>query len=205
MADIKHVGRIKTTGRKCLVAFRTLPGESNYCLVIPTESLEDQMHDSLISLVESPAGQASLEFADILARAKFSDGSTMLPSLHAKQKLVKVATDQVEMLPNFQTRIDLSELNQLIAEQQGVSVNDLAVKNPVPDNVEVVEIAKVKDISPSAKTTSASVTEESQPVMENLSTEDQAKRFRSEADKLSKMAAEMRRQAELLLPTKKAK
>jgi len=129
----------------------------------------------------------------------------MLPSLHAKQKLVKVATDQVEMLPNFQTRIDLSELNQLIAEQQGVSVNDLAVKNPVPDNVEVVEIAKVKDISPSAKTTSASVTEESQPVMENLSTEDQAKRFRSEADKLSKMAAEMRRQAELLLPTKKAK
>jgi hypothetical protein len=205
MADIKHVGRIKTTGRKCLVAFRTLPGESNYCLVIPTESLEDQMHDSLISLVESPAGQASLEFADILARAKFSDGSTMLPSLHAKQKLVKVATDQVEMLPNFQTRIDLSELNQLIAEQQGVSVNDLAVKNPVPDNVEVVEIAKVKDISPAAKTTSASVTEESQPVMENLSTEDQAKRFRSEADKLSKMAAEMRRQAELLLPTKKAK
>jgi hypothetical protein len=205
MADIKHVGRIKTTGRKCLVAFRTLPGESNYCLVIPTENLEDQMHDSLISLVESPAGQASLEFADILARAKFSDGSTMLPSLHAKQKLVKVATDQIEMLPNFQTRIDLSELNQLIAEQQGVSVNDLAVKNPVPDNVEVVEIAKVQDISPAAKTTSGSVTEESQPVMENLSTEDQAKRFRSEADKLSKMAAEMRRQAELLLPTKKAK
>jgi hypothetical protein len=205
MADIKHVGRIKTTGRKCLVAFRTLPGESNYCLVIPTENLEDQMHDSLISLVESPAGQASLEFADILARAKFSDGSTMLPSLHAKQKLVKVATDQVEMLPNFQTRIDLSELNQLIAEQQGVSVNDLAVKEPVKADVEVVEIAKVRDISPSAKTTSASVTEESQPVMENLSTEDQAKRFRSEADKLSKMAAEMRRQAELLLPTKKAK
>jgi hypothetical protein len=205
MADIKHVGRIKTTGRKCLVAFRTLPGESNYCLVIPTENLEDQMHDSLISLVESPAGQASIEFADILARAKFSDGSTMLPSLHAKQKLVKVATDQVEMLPNFQTRIDLSELNQLIAEQQGVSVNDLAVKEPVKADVEVVDIAKVRDISPSAKTTSASVTEESQPVMENLSTEDQAKRFRSEADKLSKMAAEMRRQAELLLPTKKAK
>jgi hypothetical protein len=205
MADIKHVGRIKTTGRKCLVAFRTLPGESNYCLVIPTENLEDQMHDSLISLVESPAGQASLEFADILARAKFSDGSTMLPSLHAKQKLVKVATDQVEMLPNFQTRIDLSELNQLIAEQQGVSVNDLAVKDPVKADVEVVDIAKVRDISPSAKTTSASVTEESQPVMENLSTEDQAKRFRSEADKLSKLAAEMRRQAELLLPTKKAK
>jgi hypothetical protein len=205
MADIKHVGRIKTTGRKCLVAFRTLPGESNYCLVIPTENLEDQMHDSLISLVESPAGQASIEFADILARAKFSDGSTMLPSLHAKQKLVKVATDQVEMLPNFQTRIDLSELNQLIAEQQGVSVNDLAVKEPVKADVEVVDIAKVRDISPAAKTTSASVTEESQPVMENLSTEDQAKRFRSEADKLSKMAAEMRRQAELLLPTKKAK
>lgn len=205
MADVKHVGRIKTTGRKCLVAFRTLPGDAHNCLVIPTENLEDSYHDALIQLVESPAGQSSHEFADVLARAKFPDGSTMLPSLHAKQKLVKVPTDQVEMLPNFQTRIDLAELNQLIAEQQGVSVSDLAVKEPVDDKVEVVEVAKVRDITDTAKTTSASVNEDSQPATENLSPEDQAKRFRSEADKLSKMAAEMRRQAEALSPTKKAK
>ena len=34
--SIKHIGRIKDTGRKVLVAFRTLPGEADSALVIQT-------------------------------------------------------------------------------------------------------------------------------------------------------------------------
>jgi hypothetical protein len=204
MVDLKHVGKVKTTGKKCLVAFRTLPGDAYNCLIVPTESLEDSYHDALIQLVESPAGQGSYEFAEVLARAKFPDGSTMLPSLHAKGKLVKVGTDLIEMTPNFTTTIVLSELNQLIAEQRGVTVGDLSVKDQTP-NVEVQEVAQVKDISPTAKTTSSSVNEA--PVLESVGStpEDQAKHFRSEADRLSKQAAALRRQAEELVPTKKAK
>lgn len=205
MADIKHVGRVKATGRKCLVAFRTLPGESDSCLIIPTESLEDSFHDSLIQLVESPAAQSSFEFADVLARAKFPDGSTMLPSLHASGKLVKVATDQIEMIPNFQTRILLSELNQLIAEQMGVSVQDLAVKDAnKQQDVEVVEVAQVKDLTKQAVNDQItdSVTQ-AKPSFD--SPEAEAKFYRSQADKLAKQAADFRRKAEELAPTKKVK
>lgn len=85
-----------------------------------------------------------------------------------------------------------------------MAIDDLAVKRPVKEtNVEVTEVATVKDISPAAKTTSSSVNDDIQVVVENLSPEEQAKRFRSEADRLSKQAAEMRRQAEALVPTKK--
>jgi hypothetical protein len=205
MQDLKHVGRVKATGRKCLVAYRTLPGDAYNCLIIPTENLSDVNHDSLIQLVENASAQESFEFAEVLARAKFSDGSTMLPALHAQGRLVKAPTDAIEMTPNFQTRISLDELNQLIAEQRNCSVDELAVKDPVKDNVEVVEVAKIKDMSPQAKTTSGSINEDLQPVVENLSPEDQAKRFRSEADRLSKQAAEFRRQAETLAPIKKVK
>ncbi len=207
MVDLKHVGRIKKTGRKCLVAYRTLPGDAYSCLVIPTENLEQSQHDSLIQLVESSSAQSAFEFHEVLARAKFPDGSTMLPSLHVGGRLLKTSTSEIEMTPNFQSVIALDELNQLIAEQRGVPVDELAVKNPVRDDVEVQEVATVRDMNPAAKTTSGSVNEveEVATVQSFDSPEAEAKFYRSQADKLAKQAADFRRKAEELLPTKKAK
>lgn len=211
MTNTKHVGRIKTSGRKCLVVFKTLPGDAFNCLVIPTESLTPEYHDALINLVETNAAQNAFEFAEVLARGTFPDGSTMLPSLHVKGLMTKVPTDQVEMLPNNSVSILLSELNQIIAEQRGVSVQDLAIKDNPRENVEIQEIASATDISPPAgntdpimdqnlgRTTSASVNESLEP----LSDEALAKKYRSDADRLSKEAAQLRRMAEELAPTKK--
>lgn len=213
MVDLKHVGRIKATGRKCLVAFRTLPGDAYHCLVVPTENLPDDYHDSLIQLVESASGQSSYEFAEVLARAKFPDGSTMLPALHVQGRLVRLPTDAIEMTPNFQSKIDLAELNAIIAEQRGVAVDELAIKDISNPNVEVEEIATVRDMTKNnntdnvSRTTSASVTQDEQPAVtalkENASAEEKAKFYRSQADKLAKEAAQFRRMAEELVPTKK--
>jgi len=211
--NLKHVGRIKTNGRKCLVVFRTLPNDAFNCLIVQTENLTDSYHDALINLVESPSAQNANEFAEVLARAVFPDGSTMLPSLHAKGNLVKVPTDLVEMMPNNSVTILLSELNQMIAEQQGVSVQDLAVTDGKAKS-EMKEIATAKDISPTSnntdpvidqgRTTSASVNEAEQELTVPSGTpEDVAKFYRSQADKLSKQAADMRRKAEELAPIKK--
>lgn len=210
MVSLKHVGRFVTNGRKCLVAYRTLPGESNSCLVVQTENLTDAQHDALIQLVESPAGQDSHEFAEVLARSPFPDGSTMLANLHVNGKLIKVPTDKVEMTPNFQTTILLSELNATIAQQLGVAIDDLAITDPrkPKDGTEVKEVATVKDLSTeesnTTKTTSANVNETASSAPTTFETaEAEAKFYRSQADKLAKQAAEFRRKAEELVPTKK--
>jgi hypothetical protein len=202
MADIKHVGRIKRNGKKCIVVFRTLPGDAFNCLVILTESLSPSYHDALINLVEGNAAQTNSELSEVLARSVFSDGTTMLPSLHKQGLLVKVPTDQVEMIPNTSISITLSELNQIIAEQKGVSVQDLM------PGTEIQDVATVKDLAIEesknqnddlGRTTSSSVNETSEPL-----TDDQlAKKYRSDADRLSKEAAQLRRMAEDLVPTKK--
>ncbi len=211
MENLKHVGRIASTGRRCLVAFRTLPNDAFNCLVIQTESLNPDYHDQLIKLVESPAAQNSNEFSEVLARAMFSDGSTMLPSLHAKGLLTKVPTDLVEMVPNTQTSINLAELNQIIAQQRGVSVQDLAIR-PDKEAVEVQELARETDladvdknpkIEDLSKTSSTSVNQLEETATLNLTPEAQAKEYRSKADKLAKEAANFRRLAEELAPTKK--
>ena len=206
MADLKHVGRIVSTGRKCLVAYRTLPGESDHCLVVQTENLPDEQHTALINLVESGSGQESGEFAEVLARANFPDGSIMLAALHTQGKLTKVPTSQVEMLPNFNVKINLAELNVLIAQQNNVAVDDLAIKSSSA-KVEVKEVGSVNEMpaetSDIGKTTSASVNETYVEPTKFDSAEAEAKHYRSQADKLAKQAAEMRRKAEELAPTKK--
>jgi hypothetical protein len=197
MVSLKHVGRFVGNGRKCLVAYRTLPGDAYNCLVIPTEALDDRYHDALIQLVESNSAQTANEFAEVLARTTFPDGSIMLAALHTQGKLMRVATDQIEMIPNFQTKIKLDQLNVVIAEQMGVAVDDLSIKedlkNQKRDDVEVVEVATVTEVP-------MPVVEEN---FDDLPVEQRATKLRGQADKLSKQAADLRRQAEALVPRKK--
>ncbi len=206
MQSLKHVGRIKSTKKKVLIAYRTLPGDAYYCLVIPTESLDDQYHNAIINLVESPAAQSAYEFAEALDRTQFPDGSRMLPSLHAKGMLLKVSTDQVEMTPTMSTSILLSELNQIIAEQRGVAVDGLSIAPASADKVEYMDTStktssKEKVVKTTSQDIAQEVTHEPEPTFD--SPESEAKYYRSQADKLAKQAAEMRRKAEEIAPTKK--
>jgi len=50
--ELKHIGRVKATNKKCVVAYRTLPGDAYSCLIVPTENMPDIFHDALINLVE---------------------------------------------------------------------------------------------------------------------------------------------------------
>jgi hypothetical protein len=209
--ELKHVGRVTATGRKCLVAYRTLPGDAYHCLIVPTENLADAQHDAIINLVNSTAGQDAYEFAEVMARTNFPDGSIMLANLHVQGKLLKVPTDQIEMTPNTQARIPLSELNQMIAEQRGIAVDDLHIqpssKEPNNKNVEIQEIGSARDISPKpgedvTKTVSERH-EEATALLADATPDAKAARLRSDADRLYKEAAKLRKEAEELSPTKK--
>jgi hypothetical protein len=200
MAELKHVGRIISTKQRCLVAYRTLPGDSHFCLVIPTDSLSDAYHNSIINLVETQAAQDSYEFAEVLMRNYFSDGNNMLKWLHTNGLLLKMATSSIEMCPTTSITVMLSELNQIIAEQRGVSVDDLSIP-PSSDENKVIEAKKeaAKD------TSSVTATVETVTAVDLNDPVATAKHYRSQADKLAKEAAQFRRMAEELVPTKKVK
>ena len=200
--ELKHVGRVIATKKKVLVAYRTLPGEAHSCLVVPTENMPDIYHDAIINLVESGSGQDSYEFADALDRNQFPDGSNMLRWLHGNQRLIKAQTNEIEMTPTTGYSILLSELNQIIAEQRGVAVDDLSIKADTPAKKDARRMDEVPE--PPAVKQTANIIETTVPDTTSFDTpEDEAKFYRSQADKLSKQAAEMRRKAEELAPTKK--
>ena len=195
---LKHVGRMANNKRRVIVAYKVLPGDPDHCVVVTTENLEAGDHDALIKLVESPSGQEADDLATVMMRTQLSDGSNMLARFHTTGKMVKVKTADVEMVPNQNTSIRLNELNEAIAQQKGVTVADLAVKGP---DGKTVQPASAEPTI----TADQMAAEVVQPVAEDgvISDEALAKKYRSDADRLSKEAAELRRQAEALVPTKK--
>jgi len=206
--ELKHVGRVKATNKKCLVAYRTLPGDAYSCLIVPTENMPDIFHDALINLVESGSGQSSYELAEALDRTQFPDGSRMLPWLHANNRLIKAPTNAIEVTPTVQTSILLSELNQIIAEQRGVPVDQLALQESQAKETDKATAPKLNESDRATK--SIGKVSEAVPTAQvditptSFATpEDEAKFYRSQADKLAKEAAAMRRKAEELAPTKK--
>ncbi len=194
MAALKHVGRVTKTKKKCAVAYRVLPGDPDNCLVVFTEALDAADHDTLINLIESNSGQNSDEFADAMARTSLSDGRNMLAAFHKTGKLTKVATNLIEMTPNNNTSLPLDELNKTIAEQKGVTVNDLAMKSP--EGATIAEVTNAPLASPADSYTAPATSDV-------LTDEALAAQYRSQADSLFKEAKTLREQAEQLVPTKR--
>lgn len=202
MPDYKHVGRVKTNRRKVVVAYRVVPGDPENCLVVQTENLNAEEHDSLIKLIESDAGQNAYEFAEAMARTRLPDGRIMLSAFHVTGKLNKVPSDMIEMTPNNSTVINLKELNEIIAQTQGVTVADLAVKGP---NGETLQPADAPAIDSPVNPAEMYVnTDTTIPVKDAVLTDEAlAAQLRSQADALFKEAKALREQAEELVPTKK--
>lgn len=189
---MKHVGKMKNNAARVAVAYRTIPGDATSALVIGTTGLGDAYHDSLMALIESDTGQQANELADVLATRRFPDGTVMLSWLHAHGHLKKVPTNLVLMTQNSQSSIPLDELNQVIAEQKGVSIDELAVTEEGKAKTKKEKNNSEEIVVPIEKTTTTDA-----PLT--------ATEMRSKADKLFKEAQVLRKQADTLDPPKSKK
>ena len=185
---MKHIGKMKNNSARLAIVYRTLPGEPTNCLVVGTQGLADSYHDSLMSLLESDTAQQANELADALAVRKFPDGSVMLGYLHTYGHLKKVPTNMVLMTPDSQTQIQLDELNKIIADQKGITIDQLAVNDgsePAPKTTKTVDVTEPVGITESFEMTPAEM--------------------RSRADALYKEAAKLRKDADEMDPPKSKK
>lgn len=145
-----------------------------------------------------------------MARTQLSDGANMLARFHSTGKLQLTKMADVEMTPNTATQIGLDELNKIIAEQKGVTIADLALKDPnepapgttITEAGSVSEIPKPADKNVVAEAKAANL---QAPTNGVLSDADLAAKYRSDADRLYKEAKALRAQAEELVPTVKKK
>jgi hypothetical protein len=112
---IKHVGQVNSTGKKCVVVFREIPGAADSCLVVETETLPQLYHDDVISAVESAAAQEDMDFFKYATRSTLHDGRNMLEAMHLSGWMKKLPTSEVTMLPTREIKISLHDLNKQLS------------------------------------------------------------------------------------------
>lgn len=113
---LKHVGRHGE--RKVVVAFNSLPGEDHMALVVYSDRLPMMIHDEVMKVVESAAGQSSKSLSDALYRHIMPDGNRLLGALHTGGHFKKVQTKQVILTPNAKSTVRLDELNDILAKME---------------------------------------------------------------------------------------
>lgn len=189
---MKHVGKMKNNGAKIVIAYRTIPGDPNSALVIGTQALTDSYHDSLMSLLDSDTAQQANELADVLSVRRFPDGSNMLQFVHANGLMKKVPTNGVLVTPDNKTNIPLDELNNIIAQQKGVTLEELSIKDGSNSTIPTIADKSEKSTEVVADSTDSTV---------DLSPAE----MRSRADALYKEAAKLRKEADEIDPPKSKK
>ena len=126
---IKHIGKLKDGGAAVAILFRTVPGEPKNCLVIGPKFLDENYQNTFMKALESAEGQSAFELGHHLMKSRFSDGIEILPFLHQNNFIKKMPTENVIVTMGVGNagEVSLDELNELIAKQKGISVDELSL------------------------------------------------------------------------------
>jgi hypothetical protein len=128
----KHVG---TYGEKpCVVVFRELPEDDNNALVILSDSLEGQLHDDVMSVVDSIEAQDSNNISEVFFRRRLTDGSNMLEALHTRGKLVKAPVQELRKMTSESTP-PLKTDEQPVIQPGSIDVPEGEDKDQVANNL----------------------------------------------------------------------
>ena len=202
---LKHVGRHGE--KKVVVAYNTVPGEDHMALVIYSDSLPSMLHDEVMKVIESPAGQTAKSLADALFRNIMPDGNNTLGALHKGGFLKKVQTKQVILKPNAKSSVRLDELNEILKKMEGSAeaakkLADIDAGRGYADPSKNVS----RDVGEPVKTETAvntsGVLTDADLASQRL---DQATKMESQAKTLLAEAKRLKEEASSLAPKTKAK
>jgi hypothetical protein len=117
MSEMKrHIGKLKNTDRRVVVAYMQIPGRENHALVIDTDALPQRYLMPLMKVVESEEGQQKINLGDLLGVRIMSDtGRDMMNTLHHEGYLSPVPAEMVIMYPKPNMPVPLPAITSQFA------------------------------------------------------------------------------------------
>jgi hypothetical protein len=107
----KHIGKIKSTDRRCVIVFMQLPESQDKALIIDVEALPPRFEQIIAEIVNAPAGQEARNLADYMSTRQIPEtGRTVLTEFHLNGYLRTEPVANVIMLPTPNQPIPLTEV-----------------------------------------------------------------------------------------------
>jgi hypothetical protein len=201
MVTVKHVGRIKNTGRRCVVVFREIYNDQgdvvdeHNCLVFETESLPDAEHQDLMRIVESDQAQTTGDLFNVLGRSRLGTGEPALSWLSTSNRLRKYPSSNVDLTPDASTIIGLDTLNKIVKMQKAGS-SQADIENVLRDDTDssprdaTIAVNSMTDVPDAVEAPSGDVVMDDAALA--VSYIDQAKIFEAQAKDLRAQAKELK-------------
>lgn len=195
---IKHVG--KHNNKRCLILFKTVPGEDHMCLVAYPDTIPRHIHDDIMKALESESGQQAKEFADYLFRFTLVDGTNALQTLHKEGMIKKVPCNQVVVTPDSKSTVRLDELNSILKKME---MGEEAVKELAELDKNAGLVTKKRSninevgVPPSSRTQEAAV-QNSISINDVLTDEQMASQRLAQAQKMQQEARALLAEADRL-------
>ena len=195
MPFTKHVGQNVSTQQKVVVMFRQIPEDPEFCLVVDTDGLDENMHTDLMNEVEGPMAQQQVDFYKHADNHFFRDGSKILQRLHQSGKLIRIETSKIMMTPDNKTNILLDTLNkQLGALEANPNMDENQFNQQMNTSTDAVTIGD------EVKPATVSKSNANDGVLDDFKL---AKGFISQANGMETEAKRLREQAYDLIPKRK--
>lgn len=97
---LKHVGKVKSTDRRCVIVFMQLPDNPERALIVDVEGLTPRYEQIIRELVESKEGQEVADFAEFMTRRNVPEtGRNVLNEFHVNGLLRSEPVDNIIMMP----------------------------------------------------------------------------------------------------------
>jgi hypothetical protein len=121
----RHVGRIKSTDRRCVVVMMQLQDENgiildpNNAMIIDTDSLPDRLQQPLLDIVDSAEGQNETVLARLLARRSGPESgvdifTSLCGGFNGANYVRKISVNDVVMYPAPNNPVPLSVVLEAI-------------------------------------------------------------------------------------------
>lgn len=153
MANIKkHVGKVLSTDKRCVVVFMQLPENKQRALIIEVESLQPRYEQILLSVVDSAEGQQENDLASAMARRTVQEtGRTVLEEFHRMGLMRTEPIENIIMMPRPNTPFPLKDILDQMGRLDEVAVkqiDDSEVKyNPIVNNMNAAGEEKRQQIA----------------------------------------------------------
>ena len=137
----KHIGKVKSTGRRCAVVFMQLPDNPVKSLIVDVEALNAKYEQILLEVLESSEGQNESDLASIMGRRMVPEtGRTILEEFHRLGLMRAESIDNIIMMPRpntpFELRDILSHLGRLTTDAAKVTPAPVEKHNQIVSNMQ---------------------------------------------------------------------
>lgn len=137
MANIKkHVGRVRSTDKRCVVVFMSLPDDKEKALIIEVESLPPRYEQILLEVVDSQEAQNENDLANAMARRMVQEtGRTILEEFHLRNLMRTEPIDNIIMMPRPNTPFPLRDILEQMGTISAATTAATAAENSASEDV----------------------------------------------------------------------